>query len=238
MKTHFKTIILIIAVALIGQIARAEENKREYREVDSFSEISLRVAANVYLDQGQPQSVEVVGKASTLEDLITEVKGRELIIRFPNKNYLFRDFNAGKIDIYITVPEIDALNLAGSGDIICEGPINSRILNLAISGSGDILMEDLQSDRVKASISGSGDIQISGSEMCTDLNVSISGSGDFKGIDFPVEDVVVRIAGSGGASVVAENNLNVRVAGSGDVVYKGSPLVDQAIVGSGDVKRY
>lgn len=235
MRTKLVTFLALISLFVCTKSLKAEN---ETREVEAFSEISLRVAATVYLEQGETQSVEIIAKNSTLEDLITEVKGRELIIRFPNRNFFWQDFNPGKIDIYITVPEIDALSISGSGDIKNDSPIKSRILNLAVSGSGDILLDNIEAERVSASISGSGDIDMKGAGKSEDLSVSISGSGDFKGIDFAADDVNVRIAGSGGASVFAEKNLNVRIAGSGDVVYKGYPLVDQAIVGSGDVKEY
>lgn len=234
MKTRLIAIITIVGLFVCFH-AKAES---ESRELESFSEISLRIPAKLYIEQGDKQSFEVVAKSSTLEEIITEVKGRELIIRFAAKNYLFKSFTPGKIEIYITVPEIDAIALSGSGDIINDGPIESRILDLSVSGSGDILLDDLKAERVKAAISGSGNIEIAGPDSADDLNVNISGSGDFKGIDFEVKDVKVKISGSGNVRIHAEKHLNVRTAGSGDVVYKGNPLIDQGIVGSGKVIEY
>lgn len=234
MKVGFISLMAVMAL-IISMGANAET---EFRKVDSFSEIAIRIPAKVYVEQGSEQSIEVVAKSSTLEEIITEVKGRELIVRFAAKNYLWKSFTPGKIEIYITVPEIDALSLSGSGDIINDGSIKSRILDLSVSGSGDILLEDLKAERVKATISGSGDITLEGTEMADDLSVNISGSGDFKGIDFEVKDAIVKIIGSGNAFVNAEKHLEVRIAGSGDVTYKGSPLIDQGVVGSGKVKEY
>ncbi len=234
MKTTFATLIAAL-VMLVSFQAKAET---EIRELASFSEISLRIPAKVYLEQGKKQSVEIVAKSSTMEEIITEVKGRQLIIRFATKNYLWKSFTPGKIEIFITVPEIDAIALSGSGDIINDGPIESRILDLSVSGSGDILLDDLKANRVKASISGSGDLEIDGNGEADDLTVTLSGSGDFDGIGFKTKDVNVKIAGSGNASVHAEKSLTARIAGSGNITYKGNPLVDQGIVGSGKVKEY
>ncbi len=234
MKTKLTSILTLIALFIGLQTYAAEE----FREVVAFSEISLRIPGKLHLEQGSKQSVEIVGKQSTLDEIITEVRGRELVIRFKSKNYFWKDFEIGKIEIFITVPEIDELSISGSGDIINDGEINSRILNLIVSGSGDILLNDLKAERVKVAISGSGDVALAGDGKAEDLSVTISGSGDFKGIDFAADDVVVKIAGSGGASVYAENILNVRVAGSGDVKYKGSPRIDQSVVGSGKVYKY
>ena len=231
-----KLTIAITAIALIlSFVARGASEKRE---VPSFSGISLHVPGTLHVKQGDKQSVEVVAKQSTLEELITEVKGRELVIRFAAKNYIWKDFVPGKIEIFVTVPEVDKLNLSGSGNIQNDGPIKSRILDLSVSGSGDISLDDLTAERIKTMTSGSGDISLAGPEEADDLSVNISGSGDYKGLDFKVKDVNVRIAGSGNAGVYAEKNLNVRVAGSGDVTYKGNPSIDQSVVGSGKVKEY
>lgn len=235
MKTKLKGMLILIAIIFGIQGAQAEE---ESREVSAFSEISLRIPAKLYLEQGEKQSVEIVAKKSALEEIITEVKDRQLIIRFPNKSYFWKDFTPGKIEIFITVPEINGLSVSGSGDIINEGEINSRILDLSLSGSGKLILDDLKAERVKAAISGSGDMQLSGSGKAVDLSVVISGSGNFKGLGFASEDVNVKIAGSGDAFVHAANSMKIRVAGSGDVKYKGNPAIDQSILGSGKVVQY
>lgn len=235
MKTKLTSIFTLIAILFGFQGVRAAE---ENREVAAFSEISLRVPATLHVKQGEHQSVELVGKESALEEIVTEVKDRELIIRFPTKNYIWKDFTPGKIEIFITVPEVNALSVAGSGDIVSDGGINSRIIELEISGSGRMFLKDLKAERVKASISGSGDMELAGTGKSVDLSVLISGSGNFKGLDFPAEDVNVKIAGSGDAFVQAVSSLKVRAAGSGDVKYKGNPMIDQSILGSGKVSEY
>ncbi|MGV8139978.1 MAG: head GIN domain-containing protein [Mangrovibacterium sp.] len=235
MKTRLTGIFTLIAVIVSFQSVRAAG---ENREVAAFAEISLRVPATLHVKQGETQSVEIVAKESALEKIVTEVKDRELVIRFPTKNYLWKDFTPGKIEIFITVPEVNALSVAGSGDIVNDGEINSRIIELEISGSGRMFLKDLKAERVKASISGSGDMELSGTGKAVDLSVLVSGSGNFKGLDFASDDVNVKISGSGDAFVYAVNSLKVRAAGSGDVKYKGNPSIDQSIVGSGKVSEY
>ncbi len=229
--------ILIVAAVIFGSIGMARA-AGETREVSAFSEIALRVPAKLYLKQGEKQSIEIVGKESALEDIITEVKDRQLVIRFPSKNYVWKDFTPGKIEIFVTVPEINALSVAGSGDLINEGEISSRILDLQVSGSGKLVLDDLKAERVKAMISGSGDLDLAGSGKAVDLSVTISGSGNFKGLGFASDDVNVKISGSGDAFVHAANALKIRIAGSGDVNYKGNPSIDQSILGSGKVAEY
>lgn len=234
MKTKIFFLSLLFLSTLVINPLFAED---EERDVSSFSEISLRVPGKLYLEQGSTQSVEITAKSSTLEEIVTEVNDRKLTIRFKKANYLFNSFSPGKIEIYVTVPEIDALGISGSGDIIAEDDIQSRIIDLAVSGSGDINLVELDAERVKASISGSGDIIIGSGGVADDFSASISGSGDVKAEDFEAKDVVVHIAGSGSCSITSNGSLKARVAGSGSVYYNGSPSIDSTVAGSGRVKK-
>ena len=216
-------------------MASTVQAEEETRDVSSFSEISLRIPATVHLEQGSPQSVRIEAKQSTLEDIITEVNGSKLVIRFPGKSFFQRNYKPGRIDIYITVPDVNGLGVSGSGDILAD-EIEARIIDLAVSGSGNIEIDDLTSEKVKGAISGSGNIRIESDGVADELSVSISGSGNFKADGFEAEDVTVSTSGSGNCNVKSNGSLKARIAGSGSVYYKGNPTVDASVAGSGRVK--
>ncbi len=232
-----KTRILFFSLLLLGiftlSSAQAEEEKRE---VATFTEIALNIPAKLHLKQGDRQSIRIVAKSSVLKEIITEVKGRRLAVRFPHKNFFQRNFNPGKIEIYITAPEIGALGVSGSGDILAE-ELKAIILQMSVSGSGNIKIETLDSKKVKASISGSGSIYVGKGDQAEELIVTISGSGNFNGKGFEADDVTVRTSGSGNASVKSNGSVTARVAGSGNVYYGGNPSIDSSVAGSGKVKK-
>jgi hypothetical protein len=235
MKTRIVTTVFALLILLVATPQlKAEEQSRK---VDPFNEISLRISAKVHLEQGAKQNLEIVAKPSTLEEIITEVKDGKLIIRFPNKDYFWKTFQPGEITIYITAPEINGLGVSGSGDIIAENDIKTRVLDLAVSGSGNIKLSELSAEQVKTAISGSGDIVLAGENAAQDLSIAISGSGNLKAMNFKADDVSVKIAGSGNVEIEALKNLYVRLAGSGNITYKGNPLIDQSIAGSGKVRK-
>lgn len=233
MKTKLATTIILLAFLLTGIQVQADE---ESRKVDPFTEISLRIGAKVHLEQGPKQNLEIVAKPSTLEEIVTEVKDGKLIIRFPNKDFFWKTFQPGEITIYITIPEINGLGISGSGDIIAEDEIKTKILDLGLSGSGNIKLSELSAERVKASISGSGNIVLAGKTAAQDLSIAISGSGNLKAMNYSSDDVSVKISGSGNVDIEANKNLFIRMAGSGNVNYKGKPMIDQSIAGSGKVR--
>jgi hypothetical protein len=231
MKNKF-FLLIQLAVFLISNPLSAKE---EIRELASFSEISLRISAKVYLEQGEKQSVRIVADSETLEQIITEVKGRTLNIRFPGNN-IFKRWDPGKIEIYISVPEVDGLNLSGSGDIISE-KIETRILELLISGSGNIRIEHLNAERVSATITGSGNIKIEDGGVADELKTRLSGSGNIDTSGFEAQNIDSQTTGSGKTSVYSNGMIKVRIAGSGNVYYSGNPAIESSIAGSGKVKE-
>jgi hypothetical protein len=233
MKPRF--ILSIFVLALSGtQLLFAQVSQK--RDLSAFTEVSLRIGANIHLKQGSPQSVEINAKETTLEKLITEVSDRKLIIRYPGDSW-FSSWNPGPVEINVTMPQIDGLTISGSGSIVADDNIDSRIMDLTISGSGDIKLSGLSSEKVLATLSGSGNINLSGKKNSADLKAVISGSGNVKAIDFPADNVEVKISGSGNCWVNSVKKLSVRLAGSGNVIYRGNPLIDSSIAGSGKVKE-
>jgi hypothetical protein len=226
---------LILSIVAGSQCLYAQ--KTEQRKLSAFTEISLRIGANVHLSQGNEQVVEVKGEESTLNKLITEVKDRKLIIRYPGETFFSNKWNPGKVDLYITIPQIDGLAIVGSGSITADNKIESRILDLSLSGSGDIRLDDLKAEKVTSLLSGSGNLFLTGPQPVSEFKSTLSGSGSVKASAFPANDVDLKISGSGSCWVNPTRNLIVRILGSGSVFYKGNPAIDSNILGSGSVKK-
>lgn len=234
MKTRTLTLILLLVIfgtqSLIAQ-------KTENRKLSAFTEISLKIGANVHLSQGNDQTVEVKGKESTLQKLITEVRDRKLIIRYPTESFFSAKWNPGAVDVFITIPQIDGLDVVGSGSIIAEDKIETRILDLKVSGSGDIRIGNLKAEKVSSLLSGSGGLFLTAKEPASEFKALLSGSGNVKAAGFVANDVNVKIGGSGSCWVTAAKSLVVRILGSGSVFYRGNPAVDSSILGSGQIKK-
>jgi len=213
------------------KIQAAQEN----RNVSPFNEISLKVSAELYLTQGKDQSVSIDTDVSTLESLVTEVKNHVLIIR-SLKNNIFGTGKPNKdIKIYITCPEISSLSVIGTGDIFNKNSISSRIIDLIIKGSGNIILSGLNSESIKGTINGSGKISLTSRKSANEFKLFISGSGYYKGSEFQVKKADVKLSGSGNAVINATEDLDVHISGSGQVLYIGNPNITTAISGSGKI---
>ena len=223
----------IVAAFLAGLNTYAAQDKEENRSVGKFNALGLSISADVEISQGSETELILIGDPATLENIKTVVEGGKLKIKY-DKSWPTR---FKKVKVLITSPNWEGIAVAGSGTVRNVTPIQESELNLAVSGSGLIKLDQLVSDDVSAKISGSGDIQISGSKSASKLGVAISGSGDVDASEFKVDKVTVKISGSGDASVYAESRLEVTVSGSGDVSYYGNASVDARISGSGNVRK-
>jgi hypothetical protein len=230
--------IVLLAIIIAVLVCSAFEGKaKEKRELRPFSEISLRLSANLYVEQAEESSVEIDARQDVIDRMIIEIVDRKLIIRFSYEDMIFGNVIPGKISIHVKSPDIDMLSVAGSGNIMVGAPIETRVMELFIAGSGDIKIADLSCHRLKAEITGSGNIIVSGNKGIRDIEMMIAGSGNIKASQLESEYGKIRIAGSGVCELAVKEYLDAMVVGAGDIRYKGSPELKSSISGSGRIYK-
>ncbi len=218
---------MTILLVLLAGIAFSQ---KEERDVAEFSGISLGISADLYLSQGSPQKLVIQASEEDLAKIETVVKDGHLKIKTDNYMSRLKD-----VKIWITVPEIEALNLSGSGKIIAETPVNTNELECKVSGSGKINIDELKTDEFEAAVSGSGRITMAGT--AGEAEISISGSGSVSAGGLTVDECEIRISGSGGCEIDATGELDAAISGSGRVTYYSNPQVDARVSGSGKVTK-
>ncbi len=201
----------------------------EIRTTDSFNGINLSMHANVNVTKAEEHSVVIVAAANIQEHITVHSNGQTLYI---DNNRCLRT-RKDDIKIFITTPEVQKLNLSGSGTIFLDGGFEGEHLQLSLSGSGKILVESVSYQSITSNLSGSGDIKTGG--ITHKQNVSISGSGNVEGYALQSANANVRISGSGNAKVFVTGLLEGRIAGSGNIWYIGNPTVNISIAGSGAI---
>ncbi len=217
-----------------GRSVTASGNvKTETRDVTGFSGISLSLPAKVTIKQGNKEGVIIESDDNFLPLIETVVERGQLRIRPTEKNMSFKG-RSMKLNITIDAINIESLSVSGSGDIVAD-ELNSPKLRTSIAGSGEVNIKSLTSDSVKVSIAGSGDLNLGGTT--NELEGSIAGSGSIKADRLKAKNVVVKVAGAGEATIWATDTMKLSIAGSGDVKYWGEAKVTQSVAGSGSIKR-
>ncbi len=200
----------------------------EYRYTGTFDGINLRMQANVFVSIGEEYSITILAAENILELIETKSTGNTLII--DNSRCLRTQNN--DVRIFITMPEIKLLRVAGSGNIVVDNFFYSERIAAEVSGSGKIYFSG-EFDQINSSVSGSGVIDMIGSARAQ--NCQISGSGRIDALQMESQLVDLRISGSGEVCVHAVQKLDARISGSGKVYYRGNPSVNLNISGSGNI---
>jgi hypothetical protein len=202
----------------------------EARYVGDFDRIELNVDADVEFTQDEKTSISIEGQKNILDVLTTEKHGNSLVIGYEQCVVAH-----SKIIIHVTNQELNGIRLNGSGNFQCPGTISTTDFQAINSGSGNISIHSLSTNRLSTSINGSGRIDIHGNTIASEIVARINGSGDIRCDEFPAESAEVSIHGSGNCYVFPSDELNATIAGSGNIYYTGSPSINVHIVGSGQV---
>ncbi len=194
-------------------------------DLDEFSGIKLEIDAEVFVTQGNNQSVSIEAEQNIIDEMELDIRNDNWTIEFDDCVRRHDD-----IRIFITIPDLRLLSISGSGLIRGENIFDVDDLKLKISGSGDIDIA-VDADKIDAEITGSGKMLLEG--LTNDFDFEISGSGDFRAFNLESLKGDIEVFGSGDSEVRVLDFLDIEINGSGDVYYKGFPALDVEINGSG-----
>jgi hypothetical protein len=208
--------------------------KDESRAATGFSRVMLALPATVTISQGPVESLTITTDDNLLPLLTARVDNGELIIE-GDKN---RGFSTRKgVNIRLTVKSVSAIKIQGSGDVIGD-QLKSEKLDIAIAGSGDVKFTGIRADQFAVEIKGSGDVSID-SIVAKSVSASIHGSGDIRMPALQAGQVTIAINGSGDVSAGGHaDKVAIEVMGSGDVRAKRliAREASATIMASGDIE--
>jgi hypothetical protein len=230
----------ILPIALLFVTSWAFAQTKETRNVGTFTKVSFRFPGKLILKQGSPQSVVLEGDKETLSKIETDVEGNKLVIGREGK-WGWGDWSWGREDhritAYVTVKDIEGLSVSGSGELVTEGKITSRKLDLSVSGSGQLHVDATVENELETSVSGSGRLEVSGS--CRSFDASVSGSGRIVTSTNITGRAEVSVSGSGKVEASGKaNEIEAHISGSGKILAANLEVdkCEVRISGSGDVE--
>jgi hypothetical protein len=252
------TIVLMVALLVSGcgfqVVTGSGKLATENRTVSGFTSVTLAGIGNVYLTQGAAEAVRIEAEANLIPYFETVVEGSTLKIGIKSQYMGVSLHPTQPVKFYVTLPKIDAVTLAGSGNIF-GGTLKTSAFKIALLGSGNISADTLTGTTVDISLSGSGNVTL-GSIAATEVTQTIAGSGNIQVDTLTADKVTSKTSGSGNiilggkvtgqsaeilgsgdyrASGLKSDTASVRVTGSGNSQVSASGTLDVTILGSGDV---
>ncbi len=241
-RTLSRVLVALLLVLFAGASASAEgwfgfDSSRkgsgnvvtESRDLKPFDRIESSGCFDIEVTVGGEQKITVSFDDNLIELIETEVKANTLHIR-ARKSFSSRR----GCRIEITVPELVEVFASGSGDISVTN-LETERFEFGLSGSGDFFVQG-KTHEMEISLSGSGDVTAEGQTQ--GLEINLSGSGNISARDLKAEEVYVKISGSGDVKVFAEESFDGTISGSGRIAYYGDPEhTSSRVSGSGRIRK-
>ncbi len=205
----------------------------ETRDLSDFNRISLRGVGNLFIEPGDQESFRVEAGSDVLPYIVTKVQDGKLDIRLKRRIFMPLLRSMGSINYYVTVKELNALEVSGAGKVTGSRLCADR-LDLRISGAGKVKLDIIVTE-LDTRISGAGNLCLAGEAVRQSL--AISGAGNYSASELSSKEGRISISGSGKSTVQASDRLDVRISGAGKVAYMGDPEISKRISGAGKVKK-
>ena len=196
-----------------AKVSAASRRPAGWRRPATSSAPRVSTTSPVSIQQTGSESLTVEAEEDVLPKIRTEVGDNRLIIGpKPGTNLQITE----PINYKLTVKDLNALKLSGSGNINAEG---------------------ISTDELAITISGAGTLKAAGETDSQDIYVS--GAGNYEAEDLESKEVKIDVGGAGSAIVNVSDELDAKVSGSGSVKYMGAPTtVKQDVTGAGRVSKY
>jgi hypothetical protein len=198
--------------------------------ISDFHGIDVSGGFDVALVQGNSEGVILLAQENLFEHITVRVEQGVLKI-FTENNIMATQPLKAKI----TYKSIDNLKVSGGGDVTGETPVNVPMLEVTLSGGGDLTTE-INTDELNCNISGGGDVTINGKIKRYELDMS--GGGDVQS-EITASVVFFEISGGGDVTLKFRDkaaDASIRLSGGGDATLSGQVSeFDIHVNGGGDV---
>lgn len=204
---------------------------REHAIID-FSEVDVNDAFKVNIKKGDDFSVIVNGRKTYVDDVEAEKIGSLLTLAYKgNKNKFNRDKE--QITIYITMPELTAVELGGASKTYIDG-FSEDFLDVNLHGAAYAAV-NMDASSTDIEIDGASKLELSGSGE--KMVAKVSGASTLNAYDFKVHETEVETHSAATARVFASDHLLIKSNGASNVSYRGEADVEIEKGGGSSVNR-
>lgn len=202
-------------------------NKKRF--VKDFNKIDINGVFDVYLYQDVVERLEIETDDNLHKLIDVNTINGTLYIKTDTEE----DYNATKMDLYLTVTDIDEITLDGINGLYCKDTLRLADLEIDKNNNGHLLLKT-NLNQLDLNAYNAGEIELRGS--ADRVNFSNKMSGDVYAYQFVTRDMDLKHDGIGEVQINVTNNLSVDLSGVGNVRCKGIPQnVTRNISGQGKV---
>lgn len=203
---------------------------KKERPASPFTGLRVKTGIDVYLKQGDKESITVEADENLHEYILTEIQGGILNIY---TDAWIRE--ADRKRVYVTMKDVKSIKTSSAGDIVGETPIKCEDIEIGTSSAGNIKLE-IYGKKIDVNVSSAGDVTLSGEGES--LSADLSSAGNFDASNLKVKEAEVSASSAGDARVNVSEKIVARASSAGDITYKGDPkFVDVHSSSAGSIHK-
>jgi hypothetical protein len=222
-----KKLLTIILLGALMAGTMAQERQEQVRKIGSFDKVKATKGINVTLIEGSTEQAEIHIENGSLNDVITELKNKELTIKMKTKIY-----KGVAVQVYLTYVKLREITAGSGGEINAENTIITDKLKID-AGTESVIILDVDVNALEASVSA-GRIELAG-EVHSQVASAKTG-GKYLAYELSSEEAIIRSNTGARAEVTVTEKLNATAGSGATVNYKGDPeKIEQKVSMGGKV---
>jgi Protein of unknown function (DUF2807). len=237
---QIKSLLLTLLACVITLHADAQifkkvigNDKYETRsyKVNDFSKVTISHPLNVVY-KANPDSagyISIYGESNILDLISLKSEKGNLSIKLNG----MRTPEFGVILIRMYSSQLNNVVNEGGSSFEILSPINDSEIKLSVIGTGQIKAGQIDCGLLNVNISGGGDILVKGTAGMGDY--SVTGKGEIRANDVVANEANATITGSGTIRCNATKSLKTFLTGNGKIIYSGQPELKTRTIGTGQV---
>lgn len=237
MKNVMKSGMLILLLLACQVVFAQDEMIKEERKVSVFSAVKASGIANVILQKGNQEKVNVEVNDEEFRDrLKVDVVNNVLVIRMEeSKDRKVQRKSNVKLKVYVTYKTLKGLEGSGATNFNADEQIDADQFKLELSGANNSKL-NIKANNLDIETSGAANVTLTG--QADNLVIRSSGASNVKAYDLKAGDVNVASSGVSNIYVSAEKELEVKASGLSNVNYKGNAkLVTKEVSKMANIKK-
>ncbi len=235
------SIAQFVWVFLLLTSFQAYSQIEQKRQVSSFEGIDVGSAIELFIKQGNEQSVVVKTDDDLQDKVTTEVNNNILTLRMDVKNQ--EDWRNKKVIITVTTPELGSLRTGGASRVNSDATFKSADFDLHLEGASKVKLslnaEQLEAElngasildlsltakTIKMQLSGASKTNITGNTDEQELN--LSGASHYEAFKLDSKRAIVDASSASKANISVSEQLSANLSSASHLNYKGNAKANQ-----------
>jgi hypothetical protein len=221
--------LIFLLLILLGTMVQAQQS--ETRSIGAFRGVQASEGIDVYLRQGDKESIKVEVSGTALKNVITEISGEFLKIHMAEGRYS----GSRTVKVYVTYVSLIKLRASSAANIYTEGIVKSKSMSLNASSAATIEVA-VEVENLTAGASSASDIKVKGKTITATIEASSAGEVD--AYDLSAEEASLGASSAGTIKITVTQRIDARASSGASIRYRGNPVKTNTNASSGgSVKR-